>query len=76
MLTNMAAILGLHANPFSVTRALKKGLQVTSEVKTLILKKNPTMIRFDDKMTKRSGEGFILTTKFYKSTNGATLLSR
>ena len=39
-LTNTAAIPGLHANLFSGTQALQKYFQLTSEVETLIHKKN------------------------------------
>ena len=67
MLSNMAVIPGLHVNLFSVTQTLKKGLQVTSENETLILKKKSTKIRFDKKMKNKSREGFLLTTKLYNS---------
>ena len=46
-----------------------------SEGETLILKKNPTMIHFDEKMANNSGKGFILTTKFCKSANDVALLN-
>ena len=74
-LTNTAVIPGLHANLFSVTRALQKGFQLTSDGKTLILKKNSTKIRFDEKMANTAGEGFLFTTKFYKSANDAADLA-
>ena len=41
---------------------------------TLILKKNSTKIRFDKEMANKSGKGFLLTIKFYKSTNNTALL--
>ena len=57
-------------------RALQKGFQVTSEGEALILKKNSTEITFDKKMANNGGEGFLLTTKFYKSaTNAAASFS-
>ena len=56
-----------------MTQAPQKGFQLTPEDKTLILKKNSTEIRFDKKMTDEAGEGFKLTTKFYKSANEAPL---
>ena len=65
-LSNTDIIPGLHANIFSLTQALQKGFQVTSEGNTLILKKNSTNICFGEKMANNSGKGFILTTKFYK----------
>ena len=34
-----------------------------SEDEALIVNKNSTEIRFDDKMADKSGEGFLLTTK-------------
>ena len=37
----MAVIPGLHENLFSVTQALQRVFQVTSEDKTLIIKKIP-----------------------------------
>ena len=49
-LTNTTVIPGLHANLFSMMRALKKCFQLTSKVETLILKKNSTKIRFDNIM--------------------------
>ena len=59
---------------YSVLRVHKKGFQVKSESETLILKKIFTEIRFDKKMANKSGKGFILTTRFYKSANDATVL--
>ena len=73
VLTNLAVIPGLHANIFSVTCAQKR-FQVKSESETLILKKFFTEIRFDKKMANKYGKGFILTTRFYKSANNATVL--
>ena len=72
----MAVISGLHAHIFSVTRALQKGFKVTSKDNTLILKKNPTDIRFDKKMANKAREGFLLTEMFYKSANNAALLEQ
>ena len=46
---------------------------MTSEGNTLILKKKFTNIRFHKKMVKKSGQGFLLTTKFYNSANDAAL---
>ena len=46
-----------------------------TEGTTLILKKNSTKIRFDAKMANKYGEGFILTTKFYKRINDAVILA-
>ena len=47
---------------------------MTSEGEALILKKNSTKIRFDEKMENKSSKGFLLTTKFYKSANNAAIL--
>ena len=44
-----------------------------SEGETLILREKSTKIRLDEKMTNKAGKGFLLTTKFYKSANDATL---
>ena len=73
MLTKMSPIPGLHANLFRVTRALQQGFQLTSEGETLILK-GKTEICFDKKMENKSGEVFLLNTKFYKSADNAALL--
>ena len=66
---------GLHAKPFIVTWGLQKVFQLTPEGETLILKKKSTNIRFDKKIANKASEGFILTTKFYKSANYAALLA-
>ena len=47
---------------------------MTLEDKALKLKKNSTEIRFDKRMANKSGEGFLLTTKFYKIENYGALL--
>ena len=47
---------------------------VTSEVDTLILKKNSTNICFHGKMANHDGKGYILTTNLYKGTKYAALL--
>ena len=47
---------------------------MASEGETPIIKKKSTEISFDKKMANKAGEGFILTTNFYKSTNDAALL--
>ena len=57
-----------------MTQALQNGFQLTSEGKTLILKKKPTKICFDKKMAKKSGIGYLLTTEFCKSANDASIL--
>ena len=46
-----------------------------SKGKTLILKENPTEILFDNKTKKKGGKRFLLTTKFSKSTNDASILA-
>ena len=73
-LSDKAIIPGPHANLFSAIQALQEGLQVTSEGKALILKKNSTKIRFVKEMANNSGKEFILTTNFYKNPNNAVLL--
>ena len=74
-LTNIAVIPGLYANIFSVTQSPQKDFHVRSEGETLLLRKNSTGIRFDKKMANKAGEGFLPTTKFYKSANNADLLA-
>ena len=46
-----------------------------SEGGALIIKNKSTEIQFDEKMANHSSEGFLLTTKFYKSAKGAALLA-
>ena len=55
-------------------QAMKKGLQVISEVEALIINKSSTKIRFGDKMANNGGKVFQETTHFYKSPNYATVL--
>ena len=57
-----------------MTQELQKRFQVTSEGRTLILKKNSTGISFDEKMVNKAEEGFLQTTNFNKSANDADLL--
>ena len=45
-----------------------------SEDEALIIEKNSTEIRFDKKIVNKSGEGFLLTTNFYKRANKAAIL--
>ena len=73
-LSNTDVITGLKSNLFSMTRSLQNVFQVTSESDILILKKNSTKIRFDNKMANNSVKGFLLTTKFYKSANSTDFL--
>ena len=47
---------------------------MTSEVETLILKKNSTEILFDKKMVNKYRKWFLLTTEFYNISNDAALL--
>ena len=49
----MTVIPGLHANIFSVTRALQKVFQVTSEGETLILKKKSTRVFLQENCKQR-----------------------
>ena len=73
-LSNTAMISGLYKIIFSMTQTLQKGFQVMSEGETLIFKKNSTVIRFYEKMLNKSGKGFLLNTKFYKSATNVALL--
>ena len=57
-LKNTAAIPGLHANLFIMTKELQKYFQLTSEGETLILKKNSTEIRFGKKMANKPTKYF------------------
>ena len=73
-LSDMSVIPGLHANIFSMAWALQKGFQVTSECKYVILNKNSTEIRFDEKMANNGGNGFILSTNLYNIPKNVALL--
>ena len=53
---------------------LQKGFWVTSEGDTLILKRNLTKIRFDEKIANNGSKGLILATKFYMNPNDADIL--
>ena len=57
-----------------MTQSIQKGLQVTSEGETLILKKYSTKICFDKKMVNKVREGFLFTTKFYNFAIHGSLL--
>ena len=52
-----------------------EGFQVTSEGEALKLKRKSSKICFGKKMTNKSREGFLLTTKFYKSVNDTAILA-
>ena len=52
-----------------------KSLQVNPGGETFMLKENSTDIRFDQKIANNGGEGYLLTTNFYKSTNDAFILA-
>ena len=68
-LQNRTVILGLHASLFILMQTVQKGFQLKSEDETLIIKKNSTEILVDKKMAKKAGRGFLLATRFCKSTN-------
>ena len=53
---------------------LQKGFQVMSEGETPIIKKNSVKIRFDEHFFNNSGEGFLPTTRLYKSANDTYIL--
>ena len=74
-LINMSTIPGLYTTIFSLARALQRVFQVMSEDETLIYKKNPTKICFDEKMASKAGKGFLLTIKFYKSAKDTYIFS-
>ena len=68
-MSNTTAIPVLHANLCSVIQAIHAVFQVTLEGNTLILRGKSTVISFDNKLADKSSERFLITTKFYKSTN-------
>ena len=61
--TNTAYIPDLGVNIFGVTHALTKGFYVTSEKESQVLKKNTTILKFEERLDHRNGNGCILRLK-------------
>ena len=67
--TNTAYIPDLSVNIFSVTRALNKGFNVKSDKESLVLNKNTTILKFEDRLDHVNGGGYLLTARLYTSPN-------
>ena len=74
MLTDTYVITGIHANLFSVMWSVQNNPQLTSNVESLILKENPTIISFDKLMPNTGNGVIILTTKIYNNRSGSNIL--
>ena len=66
-ISNTPVIPLIHANLFRVIQSPQNVVLLKSKGEALILSKNSTQIRFDEKMVNKSCKGFLLTAKFYKS---------
>ena len=69
--TDTAYIPYLSVNIFSMTRALTKGFNVMSEKENFELKKNATILKFEERLYNGNGNGYILAARVYTSPNGA-----
>ena len=74
MLTDTYVITGIHANLFSVMWSVQNNTQLTSNVESLMLKENPTIISFDKLMSNTGNGGIILTTNIYNNKSGSNIL--
>ena len=61
--TDTAYISALSVNIFRVTRALTKGFNVMSEKESLVLKKNATILKFEESLDYGNGGGYLLPTR-------------
>ena len=69
--TNTAYIPDLSVNIFSVMCALTKGFNVKSDKESLVLKKNTTILKFEERLDHGNGGGYILAARLYTSPNGS-----
>ena len=69
MCTDTAYIPDISVNIFSVTRALTKIFNVMSEKESLVLKKNATILKFEERLDHGNGGGYILAARLYASPN-------
>ena len=56
-------------NIFSVKRALTKGFNVISEKEGLVLEKNATILKFEERLDHGNGYGCLLAARLYTSPN-------
>ena len=54
-----------------MTRALTKGLNVTIEKESIVLKKNATTLKFEGRLYHGNGDGYLLDARIYASPNDA-----
>ena len=65
--TETSYIPDLSVNIFSMTHALTKGFNMTSEKESLILKKNATILKFEDHLYHGNEDISLLDTRVYAS---------
>ena len=68
MCTDTSYIPDFSVNIFSVPRALTKGFNMTSEKEILVLKKNTTILKFEESIDHGNGDGYILAVQLYAKT--------
>ena len=61
--TDTSYIPYLSVNIFSVTCALTKEFNVTSDKEILVLKKNATILKFEESLDYGNGGGYLLPTR-------------
>ena len=69
--TYTAYIPDLGVNIFSLTRALTKGFNVTSEKEILVLKKNATTLKLEERLDYGNSEGYLLAARLHTSPHDA-----
>ena len=67
--TDTVHIMDLSVNIFNSTRVLTKGLNVTSEKESLVLKKNASILKFKESLVHGNGGGYLLVARLYTSPN-------
>ena len=65
--TGTSYIPDLGVSIFSVTRALTKGFNVTSEKEILVLKKNATTLKLEERLDYGNSEGYLLAARLHAS---------
>ena len=51
--------------------ALTKGFNTTSEKESFVLKKNATIVKFEERLDHMNGDGYLLAVSLYASPNDA-----
>ena len=63
--TDTANIPDLSVNIFSMTRALTKRFNMTLEKESLVLKKNATILKFEDRLDHGNSDSYQLEMRLY-----------